>query len=121
MEKKQRKSKGDLKLGERVRKIREERGLSQAKLASMVSISASCITRLERGENMVSVFTLRDIAQALEVPASWIMEGQAPAGGDRIEDLAAGLRRFPPEKREQLLTGFEEIIKLSGSEKKKKT
>ncbi len=70
-----------LKLGERVRKIREERGLKQAKLASMVSISASCITRLERGESMVSVFTLRDIAQALEVPASWIMEGQAPAGG----------------------------------------
>ena len=66
MEKKQRKSKGDLKLGERVRKIREERGLSQAKLASMVSISASCIARLERGENMVSVFTLRDIAQALD-------------------------------------------------------
>ena len=49
MEKKQQKSKGDPALGERVRKIREDRGLKQADLAGMVSISASCITRLEHG------------------------------------------------------------------------
>ena len=78
MEKKQQKSKGDPALGKRVRKIREDRGLKQAELAGMVSISASCITRLERGESMVSVFTLREIAQALEVPASWIMDYNEP-------------------------------------------
>ena len=118
MEKKQQKSKGDPALGKRVRKIREDRGLKQADLAGMVSISASCITRLERGESMVSVFTLREIARALEVPASWIMEGQAPAGEDRIERLAAGLRQLPPGRREKLLGVFEEILELSGNGKK---
>lgn len=119
MEKKQRKSKGDPEIGARVRKIREERGMKQADLASMVSISASCITRLERGETMVSVFTLREIAQALEVPASWIMEGQTPVGEERVDGLVAGLRQFSPERREQILTVFEEILELSRNGKKK--
>ena len=51
-------SKGDIAIGQRIRKIREEKSMTQKKLAEKVMVSPSSITRLESGQTMVSVFTI---------------------------------------------------------------
>ena len=53
-----------IKLGERIRNIRKEKGLTQEKLAE---ISANHISHIERANTMVSLPTLVQIVNALNV------------------------------------------------------
>lgn len=55
-------------LGERVRLMREQRGLMQKELASSANLPVRTIGRIERGEVDVRLSTLNKIAQALGVP-----------------------------------------------------
>lgn len=76
-------SKGDKEIGNRVRKYREKKHYTQKKLADLTMVSQSSITRLERGESMVSVFTIMEISKALDIPVSDILlEPYIPEDGD---------------------------------------
>lgn len=112
--KKQRKGNGDVEIGRRIRKIRKEKGLTQVQLAEMVLVSGSSITRLEKGETMVSVFTLRAIAKVLDVPVSWLLEeeGQSADPKDQLSRLDARLQDCGPRRRDKLLHIFEEMAEL---------
>ncbi|MEC3905538.1 helix-turn-helix transcriptional regulator [Tamlana sp. 2201CG12-4] len=55
-----------LKLGKRVREIREEKGITQYNLATDSEISKNQVGRIERGEYKVSVISLIKIAKALD-------------------------------------------------------
>jgi len=52
---------------EKIKVIREKKGLSQADLADLVGVDQSTICRIEAGGQRVYVDTLVDIAEALEV------------------------------------------------------
>lgn len=52
MESKKNIPKGDFKIGQRVKTLREGQSLTQKELADMVAISPSSIARLESGETM---------------------------------------------------------------------
>ena len=54
-------------IGEYVRELRIERGISQEELANDADIPLSQIGRIERGENNPTISTLYVIAQALKV------------------------------------------------------
>ena len=68
-------SKGDIAIGQRIRKIREEKSMTQKKLAEKVMVSPSSITRLESGQTMVSVFTIIKIAEVLNTSISFLLSG----------------------------------------------
>lgn len=56
--------------GDKVRKYRRQKGLSQERLGELVGFSQSKISKIERGErgDWDSLSDLRLIAKALEVP-----------------------------------------------------
>ena len=54
-------------IGDRIRVLRRQRGLSQEQLSAMVGFSQSKISKIECG-NWDSLSDLRLIAKALEVP-----------------------------------------------------
>lgn len=56
-----------LALGEAIRRIRLEKGISQEKLALLAEVDRSYVGRVERGDNNVAVLTLARLAKALEV------------------------------------------------------
>jgi transcriptional regulator with XRE-family HTH domain len=58
----------DDQLGRRIRALRTERGLTLAGLASLVGITRSFLSSVERGIAYPSILVLRSIASALEVP-----------------------------------------------------
>ena len=62
----------NIRIGRRIKTLREKRSITQKELADRVMISPSSITRLESGETMVSVQTLQLIARSLKVPAGGI-------------------------------------------------
>jgi transcriptional regulator with XRE-family HTH domain len=61
-----------MELGEVIKKLRKEKGLTQAQLAEKIGKSDRLITYVERGVARVSLGTLYDIAKALDVSVSEI-------------------------------------------------
>jgi transcriptional regulator with XRE-family HTH domain len=56
------------KLGNRIRTLRKEKGLSQLDLGVSMDNYAEQISRIERGQLNVSICTLKKIADGLETP-----------------------------------------------------
>lgn len=54
-------------LGETIRRLRTERGLSQQELADKLGMSNNAVSQFERGVTVPGVFTFVDIAKALGV------------------------------------------------------
>jgi transcriptional regulator with XRE-family HTH domain len=57
----------DLSLAELLKRLREERGVTQEQLASDAGITSSALSRIERGLNNPRWTTLKRIAEALKV------------------------------------------------------
>lgn len=65
-------------VGERVRRIREQKNISQAQLARRAGVVAYHLSRIENGHTSPSVGTLEKLARALEIPVYQLFyEGDA--------------------------------------------
>ena len=64
-------------LGARVRKLREQKGLSQEALGDLCGINRSHMGEIERGELNLSLGTLVKMAQQLEISVSKLLKGIA--------------------------------------------
>jgi transcriptional regulator with XRE-family HTH domain len=64
-----------IRLGERLKAYRLEKGFSQEALAEIASFDRTYISLLERGKRSPSFTNLCRIAKALNVPASEIVRG----------------------------------------------
>lgn len=53
--------------GQRIRRLREEAGLSQEKLAEETDVHRTYISGVERGRQNISLLTMKKLAQALDV------------------------------------------------------
>lgn len=60
-------------LGDAIRRIRKERGISQEQLALSAEIDMSYLGRVERGDNNVAVLKLERIADALGMTMAELM------------------------------------------------
>ena len=65
-------------IGERIRIAREERCISQQRLANIVGCTASYISAIERGEKAPTLETFVAIASALRVPADVLLQDVLP-------------------------------------------
>jgi transcriptional regulator with XRE-family HTH domain len=61
-------------LGERIRELRKQAGLTQEDLADRADTNFRNIGGIERGERHIQLNTLARIAQALDVPPSVLLE-----------------------------------------------
>lgn len=62
------------KIGKSLRKLRKEKGLTQVELAKKVGISSNYYARIERDEENPSLEVFKDIAKALKVKSSEILD-----------------------------------------------
>lgn len=72
----------DRHVGLRIRMRRKELGMSQERLAGLISLTFQQVQKYERGANRVSASKLWDLAQALDTSIEYFFEGlrQTPAG-----------------------------------------
>lgn len=83
----------DRKLGARVRARRLEIGMSQERLAELTRVTFQQIQKYEKGMNRIAASRLMDIADALKVPASALLDGLR-SGNSKSEspaDIAGAL------------------------------
>jgi transcriptional regulator with XRE-family HTH domain len=63
---------------EKLRRLRTERGLSQARLAARAELDPSTVNQIERGAREASPATLRKLAEALDVGLAELLEDVSP-------------------------------------------
>lgn len=78
-------------VGSQIRRLREQRGLSQRALADLCDLSPNAVSLIERGASSPSVSTLHRLATALQVPITALFEGQ----DDKVELLLSRAGRRP--------------------------
>jgi transcriptional regulator with XRE-family HTH domain len=61
-------------LGKRVRRTRQEKGLTLKQIEAKVGISATHISEIERGNTSPTIGALNKIAEALGVPSSYLID-----------------------------------------------
>jgi transcriptional regulator with XRE-family HTH domain len=80
-----------LAVGHRVRKARKARSLTQQALASLVSLTRTSITNIEKGRQKILLHTLADLAKALQVEyAALLPENSALTGVSDLDDVLRG-------------------------------
>jgi transcriptional regulator with XRE-family HTH domain len=77
-------------VGQRLKRLRRARGLSQRELAAP-GVSYAYISRIEAGTRQPSVKALRKLAAKLEVSPDFLETGSALAAGEALEARLAGL------------------------------
>lgn len=80
------------KIGQRIRRIRKERGLSQEELAEQVDISVTHMSHIETGNTKLSLPVLVSIAGVLQVRTDDLLSDRADADS-ALEEIAAVLDR----------------------------
>lgn len=93
--------------GERIKKLRKEKGMTQKELAKKLGISASQIGNYENGYRNPKLSTVRKIAEALEVPVSKIT-GMIPEE-DEAEKILSNILAIQKEL-EKIDDYFDELI-----------
>jgi transcriptional regulator with XRE-family HTH domain len=63
---------------DQLKRLRTEKGLSQAKLAALADIDPSTVNQIERGAREASPATLRKLAEALDVRLAELIEDAYP-------------------------------------------
>jgi|SRR6516165_3658028 transcriptional regulator with XRE-family HTH domain len=88
-------------VGQRIRQLREEKGLSQADLQEASGLQTSYISRVERGHIVPSLETLQKFSAGLDVPLYRLFyEGEEPPPTPHLTP-----RRTLEELAEELATG----------------
>lgn len=81
-------------IGEKIRQIRKEKGLTQKELADKAGLSTMSIRRYENGERVAPEKLLKSIARALNLPESFFLDERLPEivvpGYDGTEIIVPG-------------------------------
>ncbi|QGP90726.1 Cytoskeleton protein RodZ [Neomoorella glycerini] len=94
-------------VGERLKKLREERGISLEELADRLDIAPDCMAEVEKGTRRLSTATLAEVAGILNVDISYFTEEN---GNKDQNTVGARLRRL----REQKGITLSELSRRSG-------
>jgi transcriptional regulator with XRE-family HTH domain len=98
---------------EQLKRLRRERGLSQAKLAALADIDPSTMNQIERGAREPTTATLRKLAAALDVSLAELLEESETLKAGRRSSLEPSFNDVLAEERR--LSRFAEAIVAAAS------
>ena len=84
-------------IGKRIRTQREKLGLSRDNLAKIVNLSTYYIGQIERGERNMSIQTLYNISESLNISMDYIVKGKVKHTKDMLvlESLENNYQQIP--------------------------
>jgi len=89
------------KLGLRVRQARQERKLTQQKLAELADLSPNYVGKIERSASVISIETLVKIATALKMPIEYFLQDSLMeiASDNQEKEISEMLKGMTPKER----------------------
>lgn len=103
-------------VGDRIRILRTEKGLSQEELAHRAGVSTSHIGKLERGEKNPSLSSIEKITNALGITLEDLFKYIQPSNGENdnttLSLLINKLATLSIEKQRLMLTHIDSLFEL---------
>ena len=97
-------------VGQRIKEIRMEKGMSQADLAEKSHLSLPMISRIENARSKMWLITFAKIAEALQVPTEEILRLDIPASAATFpSQFAEVLEGCTPDEVESILKISKEV------------
>ena len=88
-------------IGERIKKVRQKKGLTQEKLAESLNVSIAYLSRIENGATRLNLKRLNQICNVLDVSEAYLLNGSSEESKTYLNDeLNAILRDCTPDKKE---------------------
>lgn len=86
-------------IGERLKKARVSRDLTQEQLAEKLDVSVAFLSRAERGNVKINLSRINQICDILDISMGDILTGTGSKSKDYLtEDFSNLLKNCPPEK-----------------------
>ena len=107
-------------LGERLAKLRRQRGLTQAELADSLGVGQPLVSHYERGQATIDAHSLIKLSSILEAPADTLLGLIEMNEPDKVERTAAlrpflrrlrDVHRLPERDRRALLRTIDAFLK----------
>jgi len=98
------------KLGERIRKIREQKKITQEMLAETIGLSNNYISNIERSRSIPSLETLIKICNVLEVTPDYVLLDSIYTSREYIRDDIANKLKKCSEKDIRLISRFIDLL-----------
>lgn len=120
--------------GERVKKVRVESGLTLEKFGAVLGIGKTAVSKIERGENKLTIQNATAISREFSVSAEWLMTGKGEMKTATVSGAAAeiaarlglgpwatqALERFialGPEEQRAFLETLEKLLGPAGADR----
>lgn len=81
-------------IGDRIKYVREDKGLSQAALGEKVSLERSAISLIERKQRNATERTVKDICRELNVDYIWLTTGEGSPYINNDDDIIEAIDRI---------------------------
>jgi len=98
----------DLEIGQKIRALRLERGLSQSGLADGIGLTFQQVQKYEKGTNRVSAGRLQKIADMLNTPVMFFYSGMG-GRSKKPDTRASGLAFMQTKGAMRLMRAYSEI------------
>ena len=86
-------------LGQRIRKIRKAKEISQELLAEKIDISVTHMSHIETGNTKLSLPVLVKITKALDISSDYLIFGSNKEADADTDQISAILRNCTPEQK----------------------
>lgn len=103
-------------VGERVRALRQQRGLTQVQLAVALGVKQANISAIERGERGLTIHQLAKLSKALRVSADQILNGakgtheKTPLQSVKLLRRLQRIQQLPQAKQRAVLKIIDAIL-----------
>lgn len=87
-------------IGERLKKARTDKKLTQEKLAEQLDVSIAFLSRIERGNSHISLKRLSEVCDILGVTEGYILNGASNTSNNYLtSEFNEVLNQMPPAKQ----------------------
>ncbi len=100
-------------IGERIKKARKAKNMTQEKLAEKLDVSIAFLSRIERGSSQINLKRLGQICEILDITEGEILNGSTNKSARYLEaDFSQLLKTCSPEKQ-KLIYDVAKVISKS--------
>lgn len=102
--------------GARIKEIRKSRGLTQERLAEKINVSPHYVYEIKRGLKTMSIYTLANVAEALNVSIDYLVSGKNfyPLDGAKDytvkDNLDLLIEKIPMRRRNSVFSILKNIL-----------
>ena len=97
-------------IGERLKKARLDKNLTQEQLAEQIDVSIAFLSRVERGSSHINLKRLNQICNLLEVSEGYVLNGASSNSDNYLEEDFAMLLKSVPPKTQKLIYNVAKTI-----------